>query len=150
MSSFFTAITFWCILKWEEEADKPSSSRWLVLIAYLIGLSIGVHLLSLLTIPAMGMIYYYKKYEYSKSGAIKAFIISMAVLGFVQGILIPSAVSLISSFELFFVNSIGLPFNSGTIIYFLTIIALISFGLVYTKNKNKPIYNTLILSLIHI
>ena len=112
MSSFFTAITFWCILKWEEEADKPSSSRWLVLIAYLIGLSIGVHLLSLLTIPAMGMIYYYKKYEYSKSGAIKAFIISMAVLGFVQGILIPSAVSLISSFELFFVNSIGLPFNS--------------------------------------
>ena len=146
MSSFFTAITFWCILKWEEEADKPSSSRWLVLIAYLIGLSIGVHLLSLLTIPAMGMIYYYKKYEYSKSGAIKAFIISMAVLGFVQGILIPSAVSLISSFELFFVNSIGLPFNSGTIIYFLTIIALISFGLVYTKNKNKPIYNTLILS----
>ena len=65
----------------------------------------------------MGMIYYYKKYEYSKSGAIKAFIISMAALGFVQGVLIPSAVSLISSFELFFVNSIGLPFNSGTVIY---------------------------------
>ena len=102
MSSFFTAITFWCILKWEEEADQPSSSRWLILIAYLIGLSIGVHLLSLLTIPAMGMIYYYKKYEYSKSGAIKAFIISMAALGFVQGVLIPSAVSLISSFEAVF------------------------------------------------
>ena len=146
MSSFFTAITFWCILKWEEEADQPSSSRWLILIAYLIGLSIGVHLLSLLTIPAMGMIYYYKKYEYSKSGAIKAFIISMAALGFVQGVLIPSAVSLISSFELFFVNSIGLPFNSGTVIYFLTILALIAFGLVYTKKKNKPMYNTMILS----
>ena len=146
MSSFFTAITFWCILKWEEEADQPSSSRWLILIAYLIGLSIGVHLLSLLTIPAMGMIYYYKKYEYSKSGAIKAFILSMAILGTVQGIIIPSAVSLISTFELFFVNSIGLPFNSGTIIYFLTLTALIIFGLIYTKKHNKPLMNTLIVS----
>ena len=80
MSSFFTAITFWCIMKWEQEADQPNSSRWLVLIAYLIGLSVGVHLLSLLTIPAMGMIYYYKKYEYTKSGAIKAFIISMIII----------------------------------------------------------------------
>ena len=71
MSSFFTAITFWCILKWEEEADQPSSSRWLILIAYLIGLSIGVHLLSLLTIPAMGMIYYYKKYEYQNLERLK-------------------------------------------------------------------------------
>ena len=62
MSSFFTAITFWCIMKWEREADQPHASRWLVLIAYLIGLSVGVHLLSLLTIPAMGMIYYYKNY----------------------------------------------------------------------------------------
>ena len=146
MSSFFTAITFWCILKWEEEADQPSSSRWLILIAYLIGLSIGVHLLSLLTIPAMGMIYYYKKYKYSKSGAIKAFIISMAVLGTVQGIIIPSAVSFISTFELFFVNTIGLPFNSGTIIYFLTLTALIAFGLIYTKKHNKPLMNTLIVS----
>ena len=146
MSSFFTAITFWCILKWEEEADQPSSSRWLILIAYLIGLSIGVHLLSLLTIPAMGMIYYYKKYEYSKSGAIKAFVLSMVVLGTVQGVIIPSAVSLISTFELFFVNSIGLPFNSGTIIYFLTLTALIAFGLIYTKKHNKPLMNTLIVS----
>jgi len=146
MSSFFTAITFWCILKWEEEADQPSSSRWLILIAYLVGLSIGVHLLSLLTIPAMGMIYYYKKYEYSKFGAIKAFILSMAVLGTVQGIIIPSAVSLISTFELFFVNSIGLPFNSGTVIYFVTLAALITFGLIYTKKHNKPLMNTLIVS----
>jgi hypothetical protein len=127
MSSFFTAITFWCILKWEEEAEDSKSNRWLILIAYLIGLSIGVHLLSLLTIPAMGMIYYFKKYKYSKSGAIKAFVVSMAILGFVQGIIIPSAVSLISTFELFFVNTIGLPFNYGTIIYFLAITALITY-----------------------
>ena len=147
MSSFFTAITFWCILKWESEADQPHASKWLVLIAYLIGLSIGVHLLSLLTIPAMGMIYYCKKYEYSKFGAIKAFFISVCILGLVQGAIIPGAVSLISSFELFFINTIGLPFNSGTIIYFLTIITLITLGIIYTKKMNKPVWNTAILSI---
>ena len=146
MSSFFTAITFWCILKWEEEAEDSKSNRWLILIAYLIGLSIGVHLLSLLTIPAMGMIYYFKKYKYSKSGAIKAFVVSMAILGFVQGIIIPSAVSLISTFELFFVNTVGLPFNYGTIIYFLAITALITYGIIYTKKNNKPMLNSIILS----
>ena len=146
MSSLFTAVTFWCIMKWEEEADNPQASRWLVLIAYLIGLSVGVHLLSLLTIPAMGMIYYFKKYSYTKSGAIKAFILSMAILGIVQGVIIPGAVSLISKFELFFVNTIGLPFNYGTIIYFLAIIAIIVYGLVYTKKNNKTIWNTAILS----
>ena len=147
MSSFFTAITFWCIMKWEQEADKPHASRWLVLIAYLIGLSVGVHLLSLLTIPAMGMIYYYKRYEYSTSGAIKAFLASMVILGVVQGVIIPGAVSLISTFELFFVNTIRLPFNSGTIIYFLTIIVAIAYGLSYTKKHNKAVWNTAILGI---
>jgi hypothetical protein len=147
MSSLFTAVTFWCILKWEEESENPHASRWLVLIGYLIGLSVGVHLLSLLTIPAMGMIYYFKKYTYTKSGAIKAFVMSMAILGLVQGVIIPGAVSLISKFELFFVNNIGLPFNSGTIIYFLTIIGAITFGLIYTKKHNKAIWNTVILAL---
>ena len=145
MSSFFTAITFWCIMKWEQEANQPNASRWLVLIAYLIGLSVGVHLLSLLTIPAMGMIYYYKKYDYTKLGAIKAFIISMIILGVVQAVIIPGAVSLISKFELFFVNTIGLPFNSGTIIYFLIIIGAIAYGLSYTKKHNKAVWNTAIL-----
>ncbi len=145
MSSFFTAITFWCIMKWEREANQPHASRWLVLIAYLIGLSVGVHLLSLLTIPAMGMIYYYKNYEYSKIGAIKAFVISMILLGLVQGVIIPGVVSLISTFELFFVNTIGLPFNSGTILYFVFLISAIIFGLQYTKNNNKTIWNTAIL-----
>jgi len=147
MSSLFTAVTFWCIMKWEEEADKPHASRWLVLIGYLIGLSVGVHLLSLLTIPAMGMIYYFKKYEYTKAGAIKAFVSSMIILGLVQGVIIPGAVSLISKFELFFVNTIGLPFNSGTIIYFLAIIGAITFGLIYTKKHNKAVWNTAILGM---
>ena len=147
MSSLFTAVTFWCIMKWEREADNPHASRWLVLIGYLIGLSVGVHLLSLLTIPAMGMIYYFKKYEYTKSGAIKAFVLSMIILGLVQGVIIPGAVSLISKFELFFVNTIGLPFNSGTIIYFLAIIGAITFGLIYTKKHNKAVWNTAILAM---
>ena len=117
-------------MKWEEESHKSSSGRWLVLIAYLIGLSIGVHLLSLLTIPAMGMIYYFKKIPiHKKSGAIKAFFISIGLLGLVQGVIIPGAVSLISKFELFFVNSIGLPFNSGAIIYLIAIICAIYFWL---------------------
>ena len=146
MSSLFTAVTFWCIMKWEAEADSTYSSRWLVLIGYLIGLSIGVHLLSLLTIPAMGMIYYFKKYDYTKAGAIKAFIASILILGLVQGVIIPGAVSLISKFELFFVNTIGLPFNSGTIIYFATIISAITYGLIYTKKHKKQIWNTAILS----
>ena len=89
-------------MKWEREADQPRSSRWLILISYLIGLSIGVHLLSLLTIPAMGMIYYHKKYKHTKIGAIKAFIGSMLILGIVQSVIIPGAVSLISDFELRF------------------------------------------------
>jgi len=147
MSSLFTAVTFWCIMKWEQEADNPNASRWLVLIGYLIGLSVGVHLLSLLTIPAMGMIYYFKKYEYTKAGAIKAFVLSMIILGLVQGVIIPGAVSLISKFELFFVNTIGLPFNSGTIIYFLAIIGAITFGLIYTKKHNKAVWNTAILGM---
>ena len=145
MSSFFTAITFWCILKWEE-ASEEYATRWLILIAYLIGLSIGVHLLSLLTIPAMGMIYYNKKYTYSKIGAIKAFIMSMAILGIVQGVIIPGVVSLISKFEIFFVNTVGLPFNAGAIIYFTALIALISFGLYYSSKNKKPMLNTIILS----
>ena len=148
MSSFFTAITFWCIMKWERESETASSSRWLVLISYLIGLSIGVHLLSLLTIPAMGMIYYNKKYKYTKTGAVKAFLISLGVLIFIQGIIIPGAVSLIYSFELFFTNTVGLPFNSGTIIYFIAIIIAITLGLIYTRKNNKPLYNTGILSLL--
>jgi|TARA_B110000240_G_scaffold30010_1_gene31835 hypothetical protein len=145
MSSFFTAITFWCILKWEE-ASEEYATRWLILIAYLIGLSIGVHLLSLLTIPAMGMIYYNKKYTYSKFGAIKAFVLSMAILGIVQGVIIPGVVSLISKFEIFFVNTVGLPFNAGAIIYFTALIALISYGLYYSNKNKKPILNTIILS----
>ena len=145
MSSFFTAVTFWCILKWEQVADSSNSSKWLVLIAYLIGLSIGVHLLSLLTIPAMGMIYYFKNNKYTHKGALIAFSISSAILLFIQGIFIPKTASIMGAFDVFFVNTFGLPFNTGIAFYILLLAAGIIWGLKYTKKHNLPVWNTAIL-----
>ena len=148
LSSFFTALTFWCILKWEEVADSPHSSKWLVLIAYLIGLSIGVHLLSLLTIPAMGMIYYFKNNKYTHWGAVKALGVSAAILLVIQGILIPKTASLMGAFDRVFVNDFGLPFNSGVLFFFLLIIGLIIFGLVKTRLAGNSTWNTAILGVL--
>ena len=150
MSSLLTAITFWAILKWEKVSEEPNHYRWLIFIAYIIGLSIGVHLLNLLTIPAITYIVYFKKYKFSWKGFIWSGIIAVALTGFIQVILIPAIVSLAGKFELFFVNSLGLPFNFGTIFYFVLIIALIVWGLWYTTNRNKPIWNTIILSFMFI
>ena len=148
LSSFFTAVTFWCIMKWEEVADSPHSSKWLVLIAYLIGLSIGVHLLSLLTIPAMGMIYYFKNNKYSHTGALKAFLVSTVILIIIQGVLIPKTASLMGSFDMIFVNSIGLPFNSGVLFFVLLVIGLIIYGLYFTKQNGYSNLNTAILGIL--
>ncbi|MBQ4205264.1 MAG: DUF2723 domain-containing protein, partial [Bacteroidales bacterium] len=150
MSSLLTAITFWAILKWEKVSDEPNHYRWLIFIAYIIGLSIGVHLLNLLTIPAITYIVYFKKYKFSWKGFIWSGVIAIALTGFIQVILIPAIVSLAGKFELFFVNSIGMPFNFGTIFYFVLIIALIIFGLWITTKKNKPVLNAVILSFMFI
>ena len=146
MSSFFTAISFWAILKWEREADEPHANRWIILIAYLIGLAVGVHLLNLLVIPAVVYIYYFKKYpNVTRKGFIITGIISIVILGGIQGGVIPMIVKLASWFELTAVNGMGLPFNSGTIIYAVVLIGAIVFGLYYTTKKMKPILNTIIL-----
>lgn len=147
MSSFFTAIVFWAILRWEEVADHKSGFRWLLLIAYIMGLSIGVHLLNLLAIPAIVYVYYFKKYPFSLKGFILAGIFSVVILGLIMYLIIPGIVSLAGSFELFFVNSIGMPFNSGTIIYFILIITSILAGLFYTRKTGKTVLNTVILAL---
>ena len=139
MSSLLTAITFWAILKWERVANEPNHYRWLIFIAYLIGLSIGVHLLNLLAIPAITYIVYFKKYTFNWKGFIIAGIVSVAVLAFVYVLLIPAVVSLAGKFEIFFVNTIGFPFNFGTIFYFALIIALIVWGLWYTTKLNRPV-----------
>lgn len=146
MSSFFTAITFWAILRWEREADEVHSARWIILIAYLIGLAIGVHLLNLLVIPAIVFIYYFKKYDnVTTKGVIFVGIISIVILGVIQAGIIPVIVSLAAWFEITAVNSLNLPFNSGTIIYGILLIGGIIFGLRFTKSKVKPILNTIIL-----
>ena len=151
MSSLFTAITFWAILKWEEVADEPTNYRWIIFIAYLIGLSIGVHLLNLLCIPAVVYIVYFKKYKkVTTKRFIVAGIISVVLVGFIQVILIPAIVSICGKFELFFVNSLGAPFNLGTIVYFILLIALIVAGIYFTNKYKKVILNTAVLSFMFI
>jgi len=146
MSSFFTAITFWAITRWEREADEPHANRWIILIAYLIGLAVGVHLLNLLVIPAVVFIYYFKKFEtINRKGVIITSAISVIILGGIQGGVIPLIVKLAAWFEIKAVNSVGLPFNSGTILYAVLLVGGIVFGLMYTIKKAKPIANTVIL-----
>lgn len=193
MSSFFTALVFWCILKWDEEYDHPKENtnphRWIVLIAYLVGLSIGVHLLNLLTLPAIVLIVYYKlSKEATGMGAVLSFAIisfffaflcsplwmfliwifvtiplfvlcakrgtlkskaewgvfvalgaSVVLLGVILWGIIPQIVNLAGKFDLAFVNGLHLPFNSGTIFFFLAIAALIGWGLWAGYKKNKPV-----------
>lgn len=146
MSSFCTALVFWAILRWEEVADEPHSNRWLIFIMYIIGLSIGVHLLNLLAIPAIVFVYYFKRYEVSNKGMAIAFAISIAILGGVQNVLIPQVVNIAAKFELLFTNGFGMPFHTGSIVYGLLVIAGITYGLMYTQRKNKVLANTVILS----
>jgi hypothetical protein len=145
MSSFFTALVFWAILRWERVADEPHAFKWIILIAYFMGLSIGVHLLNLLAIPAIAFIYYFKKYKPSRNGIILTGIVSLIILSLIMFVIIPWIVNLAGKFELFFVNTLGLPFNSGTVVYFILLLGAIAWGLNYTIRKKKALYNTLIL-----
>jgi len=146
-SSLFTAVVFWAILKWENVADEPGSNRWLILIAYLIGLSIGVHLLNLLAIPAILLVYYLRKYNPTVKGIIAALGVSVGILGAVYYILIPGLTAIAGKFELIFVNGMGLPFNTGVVIYALLLFGAMIFGIYYTHQKGKVLWNTIILSL---
>jgi hypothetical protein len=138
-SSFFTALTFWAILKWERVADEPHADRWIVFIAYLVGLSVAVHLLNLLSIPAIGMVYYYRRYKATTMGALIAFVVSCVILGVVQVGILQGLPSIAGWFELTFVNSFGLPFDSGA----LTFLVLLVAGLIYLVflTKKKGWYN---------
>ena len=134
-SSLFTAVVFWAILKWENVADEPYSNRWLILIAYLMGLSIGVHLLNLLAIPAIVFVYYFKKYEVNRKGVFGAFAISMIILGSIMYGIIPGMVTMASKFELAFVNNFGLGYNSGVYVYIILLLASLAIG-IYSTFKN--------------
>ncbi|MDR2038395.1 MAG: DUF2723 domain-containing protein, partial [Bacteroidales bacterium] len=144
-SSLFTALVFWAILRWEDEADQKYATRWLILIAYLMGLSIGVHLLNLLAIPAIGLVYYHRKYTVTTKGTIIALLISAAVLLFILYGIVPGVVQLAVWFELLFVKSMGLPMNTGIYIYAVLLVGGIIYGLYYSLKKKKVILNSALL-----
>ena len=148
MSSFFTAVTFWAILKWEQVADEPNSNRWLIFIAFLIGLSIGVHLLNLLCIPAIVYVVYFKKWKKTSVwGFVLAGVASVVLVWLINMFLIPQVVNLAGKTELFFVNTLHAPFNLGTVVYFALLFGLIVWGLVATTKRKKVIWNTVLLAL---
>lgn len=142
MSSFFTALVFWAILKWDEEdsTDSTSAMRWIVFISYMIGLSIGVHLLNLLVIPAIGYVIYFKKYKFSWKGFFIAGIASVLVLGAVQNMIIPKIVKFVSDYEVFFTNKANMGFNTGTLIFFVLLLTSIASYTTFTINKSERAY----------
>ena len=147
-SSLFTALVFWAILKWEDVADEPHANRWIILIAYLMGLSIGVHLLNLLAIPAIVFVYYFRKYKITRNGILISLAVSLLILGVVMYGIIPGVITIATWFELMFVNGMGLPFNTGVIIYALALVGAIVFGILYTIRKKLILWNTVLISFI--
>lgn len=147
LSSLFSAAVFWAATKWEREAGNPEASRWIVLIFFLIGLSIGVHLLNLLVIPSVGLIIYFKNHKYSLRGLVAAILISgVGILALLQ-IFIPGLLNLSKTLELFFVNNLHLPIHSGLITYLILLVAAISGGLIYTHRKQLHKLNLALLCL---
>ena len=123
LSSLFTAVVFWLILKWDEHADEEGSDKWLILIAYLMGLSIGTHLLNLLTIPAIVLVYYFRRHQFSWKGVAVAFGVSVAILAVILYGIIPGVPTIAGWFELLFTNGLGCPFNTGLAVYLLLMAA---------------------------
>ena len=151
MASLFIALLFWLGLRWEQDMDKPRGNKWLLVISLVVGLSFGVHFMALLTIPAIGFLYYFKNY---KVVTVKNFIIAnivvIAILLFIFKLLLPLTMAFFGKTEVFMVNSLGMPFDSGTIFVALLLIALFYFSLKYTHDKGLINYNTLILSVLFI
>lgn len=145
-ATLIMAIMFWLGLRWEQDMHTPRGNKWLIIIAFVIGLSFGVHFMGLLTIPAIGLIYFFKNY---KTVTVKSFIIAnvvaVAILLFIFKLLAPNILRAFSASELFFVNTVGLPFNSGSIIAAIALVALIVYGLKYTRQKQYKHLNTGIL-----
>jgi hypothetical protein len=151
MASFLIALLFWLGLRWEQEIETPRGNKWLLIISLVIGLSFGVHFMALLTFPAIGFLYFFKKY---KNVTVKSFLLAnviiVAILLFIFKLLLPFTLGFFGKTEIFMVNELGLPFNSGTIFAFVLIVATFYFGLNYTKKKGHVFYNTLILSTLFI
>lgn len=151
MASLLISLLFWLGLRWEQDMDSPRGNKWLLIISLVVGLSFGVHFMALLTIPAIGFLYYFKHY---KTVTIKNFIIAnvvvISVLLFIFKLLLPLTMAFFAKTEVFAVNDLGMPFDSGTILVTLLLIAFFYFGLKYTKNKGMIQYNTLLLCVLFI
>ena len=151
MATFLISLLFWLGLRWEQEINTPRGNKWLLLISLVIGLSFGVHFMALLAFPAIGFLYFFKKYN---NVTLKSFLIAnvviVAILLFIFKLLLPYTLAFFGKTEIFMVNSLGMPFNSGTIFAFILIVAAFYFGLNYTKKKGYVFYNTLILATLFI
>ena len=148
MSSLFTAIVLWAMTRWYEQADQPYANRWILLISFLMGLSIGVHLLNLLTIPALVFMFYYRKKEdgeYTFKQFVGIGLISVVILGLINFVIVPYLPKIAAYVDLFFVNTLHLPFNTGAVFFLLALFGLCFWGAFYTLKKEKVLANTLIL-----
>ncbi len=157
MASLFTAVIFWAILKWDEEmaalqanrlSNDVAPNRWLLLILFLLGLAIGVHLLGILVIPAIGYVIYFRVKETTTSGFFIAGILSVVILGFIQEGIIPGTISMASSFEVAFVNALGMPFYSGSLFFFALLIAACIFGVYYARKNNLTLLSNALMGLV--
>ncbi|TLV02291.1 glycosyltransferase family 117 protein [Dyadobacter luticola] len=147
MSSFFTAIVIWSVFKWERVEDSATENRWLILTAYLVGLSIGVHLLNLVTIPALALVYYFKKYpKPTFFGGSVAFLAGLLILGIINSGIIPGLPELAGKFEIFFVNSLGLPYNSGVTFFIVLFLGTLVWAIRFSHRTGRVMLNTALLS----
>lgn len=137
LSSLFTALVFWAALKWAERANEPRADRWLVFIFFLMGLSIGVHLLNLLVIPAIIMLYYFKRFRFSRWGMLLAFVVGCAITGFVQVVFIQSTIKGAAATDIWFVNNLGLPFFSGFAFFFVLLSGLLALGIRWARKRGS-------------
>lgn len=147
MSSFFTALVVWMVLKWDVIEDEAKANRWLILVAYMIGLSIGFHLLNLLTLPALALIYYFKKYKPSTWGVIAALSIGGGIVVLINNFIIPGLPTIAGGFEVFFVNNLSLPEGSGSLIFCLLLGGGLATGIRMSQTNNRPVLNTFILAI---
>ena len=148
MSSMFTALVVWLMCRWEEEADEPHSARWIILIAYLMGLSIGVHILNLLTIPALVFIYYFRKYKgVTMLGLTLVTLLACAILLVINGVIIPYTVHIGALFDVFCVNTLSLPVNAGIVIFVFAVFALLGAIIFITHRAGKRIANLIVVCL---
>ena len=146
ISSLVTALVFWGMLKWEEEADKTYSGRWIILIAYIMGLGLGIHRLNLLMIPVLVFVFYFKIYEVTTKGVIKTLLIAVIMLWLMVFVLMPGVPKVAGWFELLFVNILGLPYNTGLLFYIVILFGALAYGIYYSLKQKRVILNYILTS----